>query len=126
MDISRELVGYGSWVVGIALLVWEYRSNSSALRLLATGLAATFVLLHLDLGPVVRGALASDQPVTTIGDTTVNPYASGVLTMKRYGEGYLQGLWFPTAMLVWLAVSPVLRRLLMHSAATRAGASPPA
>jgi hypothetical protein len=110
--MSGDLAGYVAWLIGIVLLIWEYRANSSVIRVIATGLAATFVLLNGDLGPIVRGTLASDQRITTMGynHSRITEYASGVLTMKRDAEAYLRGLWFPTAMLVWLAISPVFRR----------------
>jgi hypothetical protein len=95
-------------LVTLLLLGAEWRWRLGFLRLLVAGGAAVLILASRDLGPPARRTIGTTARVTRRWDRDLNPYVSGVLTMKREAEADLSHLSGPVAVLVWLSVSPLL------------------
>lgn len=94
-------------VTAILLLLEWFRRSRVARIILALG-ASVFILMHRDLGPSARWALATKDRVTVRWDRQLPEYVSGVLTMKREAEFYISDLTWPVLLLAWLGVSPML------------------
>jgi hypothetical protein len=102
-----------------ALLVLEHFRRSGLARVAAiAGAIGVIFLAQPVVGPAYRRALETTDRVTHRGSPSdrrqIPEYASGVLTMGRIVEDDLYQdnrlRWFGTGVLVWLAMSPLLRR----------------
>jgi hypothetical protein len=100
-------------------LVLEWVKRSALARIAALVLALIVLPLTYPVAtPAYRRAIATKDRVVEWGSPSgrfpINDYVSGVLTMNRELRTALDPmydrLWLGTGILVWLAISPLLRR----------------
>jgi hypothetical protein len=106
-------------VIQFLLLVIEWRRRSIVARILAVVLALIQLYFSQPFPPrAARAAMGvpHTERVTTFGptDTTfISEYASGILTMERAMERDIRGVsndqLMGIAILLWLALTPLLR-----------------
>lgn len=100
-------------VAGLLLLA-EYRWRWATLRILALTMAVILLVLSIDLGPASRRALSAPRQVQHLPESghprRVTDFASGVLVMKAEADRHLSMILLPGLMLVWLGITPMLRR----------------
>lgn len=97
-------------VAGLLLLA-EFRWRLAVLRLVAVGMAVLLLVMAIDMGPASRRALSFPRQVELPGDRgKATDFASGVLVMKTEAESDRRAILPPAVMLVWLSLTPLMRR----------------